>query len=60
MAKTHVARVKHLTLLRLEVMAAVTEAHLAKHMSRERDVSNVLNYSGGQVVLHWLQSTKPS
>ena len=59
MAKTRVAPLKTLTLPRLELMAAVIGARLARHIQRSIDVSEIYMWSDSMIVLCWLRSTKP-
>ena len=59
MAKNRVAPLKTITLPKLELMAAVVGARLASHLEKSLAPKNVTFWSDSQIVLHWLQSTKP-
>lgn len=62
MAKSRVSPLKNLTLPRLELMAAVTAAHLATSIisALQHHLSNVnvKLWSDSQIVLHWIFSNK--
>ena len=62
MAKTRVAPLKQLTLLKLELMAAVVATRLAKFVtasfSGHYDSMLVHLWSDSQIVLHWIHSQK--
>ncbi|XP_053388749.1 uncharacterized protein LOC123533693 [Mercenaria mercenaria] len=60
MAKSRVAPLKKLTLPKLELMAAVIGARLAKHLLKAIDVQNVTFWSDSQIVLHWLNTSRPT
>ena len=59
MAKNRVAPLKIITLPKLELMTAVVGAGLASHLEKSLAPKNVTFWSDSQIVLHWLQSTKP-
>ena len=59
MAKNRVAPLKTITLPKLELMAAVVRARLASHLEKSLAPKNVTFWSDSQIVLHWLQNTKP-
>ena len=59
MAKNRVVPLKTITLPKLELMAAVVGARLASHLEKSLAPKNVTFLSDSQIVLHWLQSTKP-
>ena len=59
MAKSRVAPTrKQLTLPELELMAALTAAHLVSYLQEQLQVTRVTLWSDSQIVLHWLNSTK--
>ena len=58
MAKNRVAPLKSLTLLQLELMAALTGARLAKHLQESLPAAEVTFWSHSQIVLHWLSTSK--
>lgn len=61
MAKNRVAPLKSVTLPNLELMAALLGARLAKHLIQNLHIGNLqINFwCDSQIVLKWLQSTKP-
>ena len=59
MAKSRVAPLKTLTLPKLELMAAVIGARLAKHVRQSINVDHVHLWSDSQIVLYWIQGKKP-
>ena len=59
MAKNRVVPLKTITLPKSELMAAVVGARLASHLEKSLASKNVTFWSDSQIVLHWLQSTKP-
>lgn len=59
MSKTRVAPLKELTLPRLELMAAVLGARLARHIIGSIHIKEVFLWSDSQIVLHWLHTSRP-
>jgi hypothetical protein len=63
MAKSRLAPLKQLTLPQLELMAAVIGARLANFLSRTLSSRypnlNVRLWSDSEIVLHWINSSKP-
>ena len=58
MAMKRVAPLKSLTLLQLELMAALVGARLSSHILETLPTLNVTFWSDSQIVLHWLTTTK--
>lgn len=58
-AKNRVSPLKSITLPKLELMAAVTGARLAKHVQESLPVTDVYFWSDSQIVLYWIKSEKP-
>ncbi|XP_053388630.1 uncharacterized protein LOC128551741 [Mercenaria mercenaria] len=58
-SKNRIAPVKPLTLPKLELMAAVVCARIAKHAQDSLQIEKVTFWSDSQIVLSWLSSDKP-
>ena len=58
MAMKRVALLKSLTLLQLELMAALVGARLSSHILETLPTLNMTFWSDSQNVLHWLTTTK--
>ena len=58
MSKTRVAPLKALTLPRLELMATVLGARLARHIMDSIHIEEVFLWTDSQIVLHWLPFIK--
>ncbi|XP_053389549.1 uncharacterized protein LOC123533397 [Mercenaria mercenaria] len=50
---------KKITLPKLELMAAVIGARLARHILQAIDIQDVIFWSDSQIVLHWLSTSRP-
>ena len=59
MSKTRVAPLKALTLPRLELMATVIGARLARHIMDSIHIEEVFLWTDSQILLHWLHSSRP-
>ena len=58
-AKNRVAPLKEITLPKLELMAAVLGARLAKDLISNLEIDKAVFWSDSQIVLHWLTTNKP-
>jgi hypothetical protein len=59
MAKTKVSPLMGTTLPKLELMAAVLGARLARDFRETMSVNKVQYWSGSQIVLYWIKDKKP-
>jgi hypothetical protein len=58
MAKNRVAPLKPLTLPKLELMAALIGARLAKYLQTTFPTADITLWSDSQIVLYWLSTKK--